>query len=42
MYELLNNGTDVEINENGEVAVHGQTVFGWATAIPGAPLRNGG
>ncbi|MCJ1288898.1 hypothetical protein MMC34_000429 [Xylographa carneopallida] len=42
VYDILNNGTDVESNGKGEVAMHGLTVFGWTTAIPGAPLRNGG
>lgn len=36
------NGPDVEMSEKGEVALHGQTVFNWTTAIPGAPLSEGG
>lgn len=35
-------GEDVEENEKGEVALHGHTVWYWTTAIPGAPLKNGG
>ena len=35
-------GDDVEENEKGEVALHGHTVWYWTTAIPGAPLKNGG
>ena len=33
---------DVEMNEKGEVALHGQTVFYWTTAVPTAPLKSGG
>ncbi|MCJ1351558.1 MAG: hypothetical protein MMC33_001542 [Icmadophila ericetorum] len=36
------NGNDVEVNEKGELALHGHTIWVWTTAIPGAPLRNGG
>ncbi|KAK4690954.1 hypothetical protein P7C71_g5944, partial [Lecanoromycetidae sp. Uapishka_2] len=35
-------GSDVETNENGELALHGQTFFAWTTAVPGAPLKSGG
>ena len=35
-------GADIETNEKGEVAVHGQTVYCWTTAIPGTPLKEGG
>lgn len=35
-------GDDAETNENGEVELHGNTFLAWTTAIPGAPLRNGG
>lgn len=35
-------GPDVETNENGDIAVHGQTFSAWTTAVPGAPLKNGG
>ena len=35
-------GTDVGKNEKGEVALHGQTVSAWTTAIPGTPLKSGG
>ena len=33
---------DVEENEKGEVALHGQTFSCWTAAIPGAPLKSGG
>jgi len=29
---------DIEMNEKGEVALHGQTVANWTTAIPSEPL----
>ena len=35
-------GDDVEENENGEVALHGHTVWYWTTAIPGTQLNNWG
>jgi len=35
-------GDDVEQNKQGEVALHGKAVWAWTTAIPGAPLREGG
>ncbi|MCJ1477947.1 hypothetical protein MMC13_006622 [Lambiella insularis] len=41
VYEILN-GSDVELNDKGEVALHGMTFYGWTTAVPGSPLRNGG
>ena len=34
-------GDDVETNEKGEVAVQGQTLAYWTTAIPSAPLKSG-
>ncbi|MCJ1406737.1 hypothetical protein MMC19_000805 [Ptychographa xylographoides] len=34
--------SDVEVNEKGELGLHGQTVSSWTTAIPGSPLREGG
>ncbi len=33
---------DVEWNERGELAVHGQTSSAWTTAMTRAPLKNGG
>ena len=36
------NGEGVEANDKGELPLHGYTVAYWTTAIPGAPLRNGG
>lgn len=33
---------DVETNEKGEIALHGRTTTYWTSAIPGAPLRQGG
>lgn len=41
VFEALQGG-DVKRNQQGKVALHGQTVWAWTTAIPGAPLRNGG
>ena len=41
IFEAMN-GDDVEQNEKGEVALHGHTVWYWTTAVPGAPLKNGG
>ena len=35
-------GPDVEKTEKGEVALHGHTVWAFSTAIPGAPLKEGG
>ena len=35
-------GADVETNGHGEVAIHGQTFAAWTTAIPEAPLKEGG
>lgn len=35
-------GSDVEKNEADEVALHGETVSAWTSAIPGAPLKNAG
>ena len=33
---------DVQRNDKGEIALHGKTCAYWTTAIPGAPLRQGG
>lgn len=33
---------DVEMNERGEISLHGQTVFAWTSAIPSAPLKADG
>ena len=41
VFEALE-GEDVEQNEQGEVALHGRTVWVWTTAVPGAPLKDGG
>lgn len=35
-------GDDIETNEKGEVALHGNTFSAWTSAIPGAPLKSGG
>ncbi|KAK3167943.1 hypothetical protein OEA41_004389 [Lepraria neglecta] len=35
-------GAYVDKNERGELPLHGQTHFAWTTAIPGAPLKEGG
>lgn len=35
-------GPDVEKRKDGKVALHGQTLAAWTTAIPGAPLKSGG
>lgn len=35
-------GPDVEKNKDGEVALHGETLTAWTSAIPGAPLKSGG
>jgi len=35
-------GLEVDKNERGDLALHGQTYFAWTTAIPGGPLKNGG
>lgn len=35
-------GPEVEKNEKGEVALHGHTVFCWTSAVPGAPMKEGG
>lgn len=39
---VMNALDGAETNEKGEIAVHGNTYFAWASAIPGAPLRSGG
>ena len=33
---------DVEVDDQGRVAVHGHTFFAWTTRIPGEPLVSGG
>ena len=34
--------SDTHKNEHGEFPVHGRTYIAWTTAVPGAPLREGG
>lgn len=41
VFEALK-GSDVERNEDGKVALHGHTIWAFTTAIPGAPLKEGG
>ena len=41
MYDITT-GEDVEMNETGEIALHGWTISAWTTAIPGATLKSGG
>ncbi len=38
IFEALNSGS-VEMSGNGEVALHGQTLSAWTTAIPGISLK---
>ena len=35
------NADDVEVDQDGKVALHGHTFFAWTTRIPGEPLRSG-
>ncbi|MCJ1311127.1 hypothetical protein MMC25_004797 [Agyrium rufum] len=41
VYEAMND-EDAVANEKGELPLHGKTVIYWTSAIPGAPLVNGG
>lgn len=34
--------SDTDKNEHGELPLHGRTYIAWTTAVPGAPLREGG
>ena len=36
------NAPDAEKNGAGELLLHGRGVYAWTTAVPGAPLKNGG
>ncbi|KAL8713478.1 MAG: hypothetical protein Q9220_002340 [cf. Caloplaca sp. 1 TL-2023] len=36
------NAPDVEKASNGKLALHGRTVYAWASSVPGAPLKDGG
>jgi hypothetical protein len=36
------NVVDVQVDEQGRIAVHGQTVSVWTTRIQGSPSRNSG
>ncbi|KAL9606690.1 MAG: hypothetical protein Q9179_000130 [Wetmoreana sp. 5 TL-2023] len=33
---------DAEKNRDGELPLHGRTVYAWTSSVPGAPLKNGG
>ena len=35
-------GPDVEMNGNGQLALHGYTIWAWTTAVPGGTLKSGG
>ncbi|KAL8971504.1 MAG: hypothetical protein Q9183_001030 [Haloplaca sp. 2 TL-2023] len=36
------NAPDAEKNGAGELLLHGRSVYAWTSAVPGAPLKNGG
>ncbi|KAI4169130.1 MAG: hypothetical protein LQ343_005924 [Gyalolechia ehrenbergii] len=36
------NASSVEKNGNGDLPLHGRVFYAWTSAIPGAPLKNGG
>ncbi|KAL8874493.1 MAG: hypothetical protein Q9174_000186 [Haloplaca sp. 1 TL-2023] len=36
------NAPEAERNGAGELPLHGRVVYAWTTAVPGAPLKNGG